>query len=164
VSVRHDRTSQSLSILDQPRSGRRSGVAGVVRRQSLWVCTRAQGKKRDRKIGPTKADERKAENIAEKINAALALGQYRHPSERKKPAPCTDALLRWHRTYRPTLKRTYEISTKGLIENHLAPHFKCRDLRQIREADVLAFARVEIDQGLAPGTIKNALGVPRRVY
>ena len=75
-------------------------------RDAWWVRTHAQGKKRDRKIGPTKADKRRAEKIAEKVNAALALGQYRHQSEHEKPLPCTDALLRWHQTYRPTMKRT----------------------------------------------------------
>ena len=57
-------------------------------RDAWWVRTHAQGKKRDRKIGPTKADKRKAEKIAEKINAALALGRYRPDADRRKALPC----------------------------------------------------------------------------
>ena len=49
------------------------------------------------------------------------------------------------------------------IEHHLAPFFKAKDLRKLREADLLDFVRSKLEQGLSPKTIQNALGVLRRV-
>ncbi len=43
-------------------------------REAWWVRTRWNNKKKERKIGSTKADKRRAEKIAEQINARLALG------------------------------------------------------------------------------------------
>ena len=41
-------------------------------RDAWWVRTRWAGnRKKDRRIGPSKADKRAAEEIAKKINAAL---------------------------------------------------------------------------------------------
>ncbi len=57
----------------------------------------------------------------------------------------------------------YAKLTKGLIENHLVAHFGDRDLRSLREVDLLEFIRVKLDQGLAPKTIRNSLSVLRRV-
>ena len=62
------------------------------------------------------------------------------------------------------MKRSSELSTKGLIENHLAPYFGANDLRKIREADLLHFAKAKVDAGKSPKTVKNALSVLRRVY
>jgi integrase len=62
------------------------------------------------------------------------------------------------------MKATSEVSTRGLIENHLVPYFQARDLREIREADLLAFAKAKVDAGLSPKTAQNALSVLRRVY
>ena len=48
------------------------------------------------------------------------------------------------------------LSTRGLIENHLVPYYGSKDLRTLREADLLAFVGRKLDQGLerlypAPG-------------
>jgi site-specific recombinase XerD len=62
------------------------------------------------------------------------------------------------------MKHTSEISTCGLIENHLASFFGSRDMREIREADLLLFTKAKLDTGLSPKAVKNALSVLRRVY
>ena len=62
------------------------------------------------------------------------------------------------------MKPTSEASTGGFIVNHLAPFFGSRDLKEIRESDLLAFARPKIEEGLSPKTVQNALSVLRRVY
>jgi integrase len=141
-------------------------VAAKVRwdRGAWWVMTHHQGKRRKKRIGATKADKRQAEAIARKINAALALGDYGVMEDAGKALACDAELRRWHRTYSPTMKLTSEISTRGLIENHLAPYFGATDLREIREADLLGFARSKMETGLSPKTVKNALSVLRRVY
>ena len=57
-------------------------------REAWWVRTRWSGnKKKDRRIGPTKAHKRDAEAIARKINAALALGSFGEKAESEKPLP-----------------------------------------------------------------------------
>jgi len=133
-------------------------------RDSWWVRTHDRGKKRDRRVGSTKADKRAAERIAEKINAAIALGQYDPtPKPAQSTLPCDAALRRWHSTYAPTFKPTTEASSRGVIEHHLAPFFGSTDLEQLREEDLLRFISAKLEEGLAPKTIANALGVLRRV-
>ena len=132
-------------------------------RGAWWVITHHEGKRRRRRLGPSKADKRAAEEIAKKINAAIALGTFAPDRPREKPLPCDAQLRRWHETYSPTMKLTSEVSFRGLIEHHLAPFFRAKDLREIREADLLDFVRAKLEQGLAPKTVQNALGVLRRV-
>ncbi len=88
-------------------------------RNSWWVRTHAAGKKHDRKVGPTKAHKREAGEIARKINAALALGQYEPKGRTEKPLPCDIALRQWHRTYSPTFKLSFETESARIIETHL---------------------------------------------
>ena len=134
-------------------------------REAWWIRTRWGGnKKKDKRIGATKAHKRQAEEIAKKINGALALGTFQAQSGQEKSLPCDEELRCWHRTYGPTMKPSSEVSTRGLIENHLVPYFQARDLREIREADLLAFAKAKVDAGLSPKTVQNALSVLRRVY
>ena len=131
-------------------------------REAWWVRTRWGGnKKKDRRIGATKAHKRQAEEIAKKINGALALGTFQAQSGREKSLPCDEELRCWHRTYGPTMKPSSELSTRGLIENHLAPYFQSRNLREIREADLLKFATTKVDAGLSPKTVKRDWAVAR---
>jgi len=133
--------------------------------RGAWhVDTHHAGKRTKHRVGPTKADKRDAEQIAKKVNAAIALGSFATEAKAEKPLRCDEQLRRWLDTYSPTLKATYVILTRGLIGNHLAPHFGSRDLREIREADLLDFVRAKRAAGLAPGTIRNALSALRRVY
>jgi len=133
-------------------------------RGSWWVRTRWGGnKKRDRKIGPTREDKRTAEQIARKINAALVAGTFDPGGSQRHALPCDEAVRAWHATYSPTFKPSYEQSSRGLVENHLVPYFGRRDVRDLREEDLLAFARVKIEAGLAPNTVRNCLSTLRRV-
>ncbi len=70
------------------------GAKAVWYREAWWVRTHANRRKRDRRVGPTKADKKQALEIAKKINAALALGQYRSPEDHEKPLPCDGELRR----------------------------------------------------------------------
>jgi hypothetical protein len=63
-------------------------------RGSWWVRTHWAGtKKKERKIGPTKADRRAADGIARQINAALALGTL-EPDPKPERALPFDVYLR----------------------------------------------------------------------
>ena len=128
---------------------------------SYWVFVHNRGKRRTRKVGPTKADKRRAERIAEQVNGALTAGTY-NPDE-PTPLPCDEALRGWLEDHEPTLKPSTWRSARGLIETHLAPWFGDRDLRSITEDDMLAFARAKLEAGLAVNTIRNALSTLRRV-
>ena len=57
-------------------------------REAWWIRTRWGGnKKKDRRIGPARADKRQAEEIAKKINAALALGVLRRTRKEQRLFP-----------------------------------------------------------------------------
>ncbi len=132
-------------------------------RGAWWVFTHYQGKRKKKRVGPTKANKREAEEIARKINGALALGTFRTGAEESKPLPCDAELQRWHTTYAITMKPTYQALTSGLIRNHLIPHFGSKDLREICDADLLDYIRTKMAAGLTPKTIRNGLSVLRRV-
>ncbi len=51
----------------------------------------------------------------------------------------------------------------ALIENHLAPFFGSKSLREVREEDLLRYIREKQAAGLAPSTIQNGLTIVRRV-
>jgi hypothetical protein len=132
-------------------------------RSAWWVHTHYEGKRKKRRVGTTAAHKREAEEMARKINASLALGTFAPDREREKALPCDAELRRWHATYAPTMKATSEVAFRGLIENHLAPFFGSRSLREIREADLLRFIQHTLALGRSPKTVANALGVLRRV-
>ena len=138
-------------------------MAAKVRwmQNAWWVVTHHQGRRRKKRVGPAKADKRQAEAIAKKINAKLTLGE--DFNDRRETLPCEAALRTWHRTYGPTMKYTAEVSALALINNHLAPYFGSMDLREIREAHLLAFVRMKVEVGLSPKTVLNALSVLSRV-
>ena len=133
-------------------------------RGAWWVFIYHQGKRKKRRIGPLKSDRRQAEEIARKVNGALALGTFTTGDNDPRPLPCDGELRRWHATYAVTMKPTYQALTSGLIENHLAPHFGSRDIREIRDADLLDYIRAKLASGLSPRTIRNGLSVLRRVF
>src|SRR5262245_21664794 len=132
-------------------------------RGAWWVDVHDGGKRKKKRIGPTAAHKRQAEEIAKKLNAALTLGAFGINQEEPASLSCDAELRRWHQAYLPTMKPAYRKLTGGLIENHLAPHFGPRDLREMREADLLDFIQRELEAGLSPRFIRNALSVLRRV-
>ena len=57
----------------------------------------------------------------------------------------------------------FTLLSQGHIDNHLVPFFGDRDLRDLRESDILEFIQAKHADGLKPATIKNALSILRRV-
>jgi integrase len=140
-------------------------VAAKVRwdREAWWVFTHYQGRRKKKRIGPTKADKRRAQEIARKIDAALALGTFVPDRKRERLLPANVELRRWHADYGPTFKPSYEAETIRIIENDLVSFFGSKDLRELREPDLLDFVRAKLDAGRTPKTISNSLSVLRRV-
>ena len=77
----------------------------------------------------------------------LALGTFEPDLTHEIGVPCDQEVRRWLDAYAPTMKPSYEILNRGLIENHLVPHFGARDLRTLSETDLLRFARGEARPG-----------------
>ena len=133
-------------------------------RAAWWVRTHYHGKKRDRRIGTSKADKRRAEKIAEQINAKLALGEFEpEPKPDVQPIPFDAYLNAWHTRYSVTFKPRYVETSRSVLDLHLIPFFGTRDLRSIEEADLLDYIRAKIDAGQRPATMQNALSIVRRV-
>ena len=132
-------------------------------RDAWWVMTHADGRRWRKRVGPTKSNKRDAEEIAQKVNAALTLGTFQRAETNPTALPCDLELRRWLDHYSVTLKPGTITLVEGLIENHLAPFFGAKDLREIGEEDILRYIRQKLDQGQGPKTIRNALSLLRRV-
>ena len=133
-------------------------------RDAWWVRTRWGGnKKKDRRIGTTKANKREATAIAKQINKALALGAFELDKKADKPIPFDTHIRDWHRRYSVTFKPRYQETSLSILDNHLIPFFGNRDLRSIKEADLLDYIGAKIEDGQKSSTIQNALSIVRRI-
>lgn len=139
--------------------------AKVKKLRGNWtLVVHDQGRRKHHKVGPTDADRRDAEKAAREINARMTLGAFELPNPTVDALPCDRELNRWLDLRSPSLKPTTRKLNAGLIANHLIPHFGSKDLREIRESHVRHCANVLQQKGLAPQTIRNALGVLRAVF
>jgi integrase len=89
----------------------------------------------------------RAEAVAAEINARGARGARFDALSAASPLPTDDVLRDWLVARRETLSHSYEQTARGLVENHLAPFFGARDIRSIRERDVLAFMTHVVTSG-----------------
>ena len=75
-------------------------MAAKVRREqgAWWVFTHHNGKRKKKRVGPTKTNKRLAEEIAEKINAALVLGTLSIvEADKPKVVPFDEFAEKWFR-------------------------------------------------------------------
>ena len=142
--------------------------AKVRKIRGKWVLVVHRGGKRHHQsIGPTDADRRRAQKLADEINARLTLEDLA-PEDVQKPIPFGPHLWEWHRLYGPTFKPRFRESSASILRVHLVPFFGSKDLREIKESDLLeyiALKRTPNEKGKvhAPSTIKNALTIVRIV-
>jgi integrase len=132
-------------------------------RGAWWVITHTEGMRWKRRVGSSTTDKRDAQEIAKKINAKIALGEFAPSQGEHSSMPAERELWRWHAAYSATFKPSYQAESARIIRSHLVPFFGSRDLRDLREADLLDYIRAKLDAGHAPKTIRNALGILRRV-
>lgn len=132
-------------------------------RGAWWVMTHANRRRWRKRVGPSKEAKREAEEIARKLNAALALGVFNPDAKPQKPLPLGQVLRDWHRRYSVTFKPRYQETSLALIEAHLLPAFGAVDLRELREDHLLDYIRAKVDEGYAPATILTGLSILRRV-
>ncbi len=120
-------------------------------RRSALPFRRAKGKRHRKRLGPKAADRRAGEDIAKKINAALAVGTFDPIADsEQKPIRAASALRAWHRTYSPTFKTSFERTAISVIEKHLAPYSGCKELGEITEQDLLRYSAPSSTQGASP--------------
>ncbi len=139
-----------------------------------WVVTHFQGKRRKKRIGPTKADKRKAEKIADEINARLAVGTFRPDPPEEVALPFDRYATAWLRSevQLPLIRRVAGAlapATASLHERHvrlyLAPFLGALDIRGIRVAQVQALYDRCLETGRPPSerSIDMVLGTLRRI-
>ena len=175
------------------RAGRRaSRVASKVRwhKNAWWVFTHAHGRRRTKRVGPTAKHKRLAQQLADRLNAKLVLGETIGPSESSQPEPVPFKGFAWA-WYRREILFPYQhgeadaLAAKSVqareqhIRLHLEPHFGDADIRELRIADVQAFhdgyLETRRQQNLARqaagkcprpahlGTLHTILGTLRRI-
>ncbi len=133
-------------------------------RNSWTVVIHHNGRRTMRAIGPTADDKTRAEGVAEKVNASITLGQFGLGKPEQQPLPCEAELKRWIKIYGPTLKPTTKYLFNSMTRNHLGPHFGSKDMREIRQADLMEFVAMMQAKDKAPATIKNNLSFMRTVF
>ena len=118
----------------------------------------ASGRKAKR-VGPAAEDRATAERLAERLARSGDLAT----RGQLAPLPTDEALRDWFETHKATLKKSTQATTRSMIEVHLVPYFRDRDLRDVTRRDLLAFASEKVAAGKSPKLVGNVLGVLRRV-
>jgi len=143
-------------------------------RGAWWVVTHYAEKRRRKRVGSKKGDKGEAEEIARKINAALALGIFEPEKKGPEPIPFNRYALDW-------LRREVELpieraaggalapATAQLHRRHvrryLVPFFGAKDLRELRVTDVQAFYDRCLETGRPPSerSVEMVLATLRRI-
>jgi len=137
------------------------GAKVVYYRKAWWVRTHVNGRKIDKRFGPSAEDKRAAQDLARELNHLIALKQW--PPTHEEPLPIDVELRYWLEAWTPAMKPGYQALVAGVIETHLVPFFGSKDLRQLREEDLLRYVRAKLADGLAPPTIRRHLASLQRV-
>ena len=143
-------------------------------RGAWWVFTHYQGKRKKKRIGPTKADKRNAEKIAKKIDAALALGAFRPSDSRECTLTVEQLAARWLRTeillpLDRGLNGAVAPKTAQIHQNHIkkriVPFLGTREASSLRIADVQTFYErcIEPDLKLSARTVEMTIGTLGRM-
>ena len=144
-------------------------------REAWWLRTRWGGnKKKDRRIGTTKADKRLADDIARQINARLAIGTFEPEESKPKPILFSEFADNWLlREVKLPIRRSIEGALapatarihEGHIRRHLAPFFGETELREIRVAEIQRFYDrcLETGKPRSARSIEMILGTLRRI-
>ena len=113
-----------------------------------WVVTHHQGNRQHKRIGSTRADKRQAEEIAKKVNATIALGQFSVGDARAEsaaPIPFADFAGLWLEREMLLPRERGDANapaekTVRLAEAHirlrLNPELGGRNLREMTKSDV----------------------------
>lgn len=120
-----------------------------------WVFVTYNGKRTSRLVG-TKAA---AQEVAEKIEAKLKLGEFNFDKE--KPVPTfKDYADAWIKTTGPaTCKESTVENHTRLLKTHVLPVFKDIKVNDINRAKIKNFLHGKINEGYAKSTVNNLRAV-----
>src|SRR6266849_8707806 len=104
------------------------------RKGKWWVIIDHHGKRKAKCIGESK---RAAQQVAEKIQAKIALGQFEIVEAKGKPILFADYAAEWLKTYatvrcKPSTVREYEV----LLTRHILPFCGAQELGSVTRGDI----------------------------
>ena len=119
-----------------------------------WVFIDHRGKRKAKRIG---ASKRAAEQVAEKIQAKIALGQFAIKEEKQR-RPFDAYFTNWLNTYVKAhcKERTYEVY-ESAFRLYLAPAFEHKDISDITREEVKHLAYALLAQGKHKKTVRLTL-------
>ena len=131
------------------------------RKDSWWVYIDHNNKRKAKCIGPSK---RAADQVAEKIRAKLALGEFEITDERKR-YPFHEYFQNWLGTYvkahcKAATYRSYESG----FRNYLLPALRRRDIDKIQRDQIKQLVYGLPAQGKSRSTIKGVLAPLSEMY
>lgn len=140
-------------------------MAGKVKQYkgAWWVFIDHHGKRKAKRIGTGK---RAAEQVAEKIQAKIALGQFELKDEHQPQVPLfAEYATRWLETYakvhlKPGTWRRYSND----IRLHLGPTFGHKRLDTITRQDIRDLIVIKREAGLAWNSVRNFICPLREMF
>jgi hypothetical protein len=143
-------------------------------KSSWWVAIHHDGKRRMKRVGPTKADRHRAKKVAEQVNAAIIRSEYRPDQTGPEPLPFDLYATEWLRREVTTpaerhVEGALSLATAALHKRHvnryLAPFFGSRDIRSLGVAEVQDLFDHCIVSGRPPSmrSVEMVLGTLRRI-
>ena len=123
-----------------------------------WVFIDHQGKRKAKKIG---RDERLAREVAKKIEAKLALGQFSIDTKANELPTFGEYAQKWISIAVPaSCKASTAADYRGLLKNYVLPAFKNCRVDEIKRLMVRDFLEKKIIEGFASSSVthmKNAI-------
>lgn len=123
------------------------------KRKPWWVFISHNGKRTSRKIGDKKA----AEEVARKIEAKLALGDFNLEEKKEKPIPlfkdCATAFIEI--TIPATCKASTTRDYQDILDNHVLPEFGDFQVNEITRGKVKDFLLSKLNTGYAASTVSH---------
>lgn len=122
-----------------------------------WIFIAHKGSRRSKKIGK---DKRAAQQIARKIEVRLAIGDFSlsdaQGSREDLPAKFEDYAATWMAVTVPaTCKPSTAEDYRGIMKNHVLPHFGKRPIDKINRMMVKKFLMGKITKGFAQSTVAH---------
>ncbi len=130
------------------------GVKIKFWKEAWWVFINHQGARKARRIGIGESGKKAAKQVAQQIQARLALGQTvfdRQPASITLEAYAETFLERIEQTRKHTTHADY----RKIFDRYVFPVFRGQDLQQITREKVKAFAVTCLQHGLSAKTVQN---------
>jgi len=132
------------------------GVKVRERNGAWWVFINHHGQRKARRIGPGAPGKKAAQQVAQQIQARLALGQPAYESHTAGVTVDTYAdtfLQRIQHTRKPSTHEGYQQS----LTHNIQPMLGTLDLQAVTREKVKSLAMAGLEKGQAPKTVQNTI-------